>query len=107
MIPPLVAFVMVAAVLGLMFEFAIASARAKAVDPVAVGVLGSLASACIPALVGLYLADSRKLPPEDDEEDPPPPPRPRIERTGDRESDEFNEREGWLECWGAGRWIRC
>jgi hypothetical protein len=103
-VPPLIAMVFVVATVGLMFELVIAGFGGRRVDPVATPVLGTIIGACVPALVALYVNETRRGPPSTD----PPPPLRRggFERTGDEESDQWNEEHGWLQ-FGArgGRWI--
>lgn len=102
LIPAIVVLGFIIGMGGLVLELTIASIRDAAADPIATGVLGTLTGTCATALVPLYLRDSRTPPP-----DPPPPPERqiRIERTGDEESDRFNEDRGWLEFRRAGRWL--
>lgn len=112
-IPPLIIFVLVASVLGLMFMLVLASAREQPADTVATTVLGGLIGACITALGPLWLATSsrRDTPPDeppDDDVGPPSSRSPvRIEPTGDIESDEWNRERGWLELREGGRWTPC
>lgn len=104
-IPALVVLVFIVAFAGLAFELVAAALKAKPADPVATGVLGTIIGACIPGLIALYLRDSKPLPP-DPPAPPPVPSTPTIERTGDTEADEWNERHGWLQIIRRGvyRW---
>lgn len=96
--PPLIAVVFVTAAVALVFELLVAGLRGKTADPVAVGVLGTIIGACVPALVALYLSES-KTPPA-------PPPPGGLERTGDPASDHWNEEHGWLQM-VVGKWMPC
>lgn len=105
LIPAAVVLVFLGSFAALVLELVVAAARDKAVDSVATTGLFALMSGCIPVLIGLYTRDSRKVDPPPPPP-PPPPPRPvQIERTGDPESDRWNEEHGWLQFrWRAGRW---
>lgn len=100
--PALVVLVLALSFGGLMFELAVATVRSKPVDPIAATVLGTIIGACIPALLGFYVRDSRPA--------PPPPPTPpaspvKLEPTGDAESDAWNKEHGYFPLWwGGSRW---
>lgn len=98
-VPAIVAFVLVAAVVALLFEIAVASARNEPADPIVVGGLFTLIGSTITALVALWLKESspRKDPPE-----APPHDRRRHE-----DWDEPPDRPGYLELTGSGRWTQC
>jgi hypothetical protein len=102
-IGPLLMVVFVVCVVAFLFELAIAAASKKPADPIATGVLGSIITACIPVLAGLYRAEVKR-----EQERPPDPPaakRPvQVEETGDEESDKFNREAGWLEMARGVRW---
>lgn len=107
-IPVLLAVVLVASIVAVLFEVVIDTSRGVPLDPVAVPVLGTLAGACITALAGFYAVDGRT--PRDRDPDPPDGPheRPRmIQPTGDPESDDWNRDHGWLELRKVGRWRPC
>lgn len=108
-IPPLIIFILLASVLGLIFELTLASARRQPVDPAATTVLGGLVGACITALGPLWVVGSKRQPPsEPPDEQPPPFAHPtRVEPTGDPESDDWNRERGWLELREGGRWKPC
>lgn len=108
-IGPVLMIVLVVCVVAFLFELAIASASKKPVDPIAGGVLGSIITTCIPVLAALYRAEVRR----ENERPPPDPPstasaetrrQTNVERTGDEESDRFNEDKGWLQMVGGVRW---
>ena len=94
-IPAIIVGVFLAAGAALVLELLIAAAAGKAADPVATTVLGGLLTACLPILGGFWLRDSARPP-------SPPEERPKggLERSGDEESDRWNEEHGWLEVVG-------
>lgn len=101
-IPAVLVLAFIVLVAGLVLELTIAAVKGQPTDPIATTVLGSIAGACVTALVPLYLRESRPPP------GPPPESRPlRIEETGDEESDRWNRERGWLEMrrW-VPRWAR-
>lgn len=101
LIPPLIALVLLMAVVALFFELLMASFRGQPVDPGGTTVLGTVIGVCVPTLAGLYLKDSKPPP-----SDPPPPTlyKRGFEETGDEESDEWNRDRGYLEFAGG---VRC
>lgn len=102
-IPVLLAVILVASFLALLFELVIASARAVPLDPVATPALAAIVGACIPALAAFWAIESK---PRNDAEPPASPRTTLVEPTGDEESDDWNREHGWLESrWG--RWMPC
>lgn len=97
-IPAMVAFVLVAAVVALLFEIAVASARGRNVDPGVVTGLFALITTCLVTLGGFWIRESSPRPPE-----PPSEPPPRRHRDH-WDEDEPPERPGWLELRSVGRW---
>lgn len=108
LIPAIVLLVFIVAMAGFVFEIAMAGLRGQPTDPVATTVLGSIIAACIPGLIGLYLRESKPVPPDPPAPPPIPPAPTHIERTGDPEGDAWNEEHGWLQLVGLGgyRWRR-
>jgi hypothetical protein len=109
-IPTLLAVILVASFLALLFEFIIDSARATPLDPVATPVLGTIVATCIPALAAFWALESK--PSKSDGPGPDPPGgRPArttwVEKTGDEESDQWNRDHGYLELRRWGRWKPC
>lgn len=106
--PTILAVMLVLSFAAMMLEILIDSARGVPIDPVGVPALGALCGTLTAALAGFWLADSRALPPRPpDDEDRPPGQRPRLEETGDEDSDEFNRRHGYFETRGLGSWTPC
>lgn len=58
LIPALIVLLFLVAVVGLVFELLVAGASGRPADPAATGVLGVILSACVPAMIALYLRDS-------------------------------------------------
>lgn len=101
--PPLIVFILMAAILGLVFELVVGSARHEPVDPIATTVLGGLVGACITALGPLWLASSQRRPPTE-----PPAKGQTVEvEPSDPDSNEWNRDGGYFNCREGGRWTLC
>lgn len=66
LIPAVIVLVFIAAMLGLVFEVMLAAARGNAVDSGATSAFGVVITACVPALIALYIRDSTAAPSEEE-----------------------------------------